>query len=47
MTEAKLREVLGAAIKAAILEMGLEAFKTTSLFPLSNRKAAAAQKLAA
>ena len=47
MTEAKLRAVLGVAIKAAIMEMGIEAFKNTSMFPLSNRKAAAELKLAA
>lgn len=47
MTEAKLTTVLGSAIKAAIVEMGVAAFKTTTLFPLSSQKASVFLKRAA
>lgn len=46
MTE-EAKKALREAIEAAIREIGLDAFKRTSMFALTNRRRAAAIKLAA
>ena len=44
MNEIAIKAALRTAFNEAILAVGFEAFKATSLFPLSRRKAAAVEQ---